>query len=45
MGRLNTSTSGYAFKAVVAIAVTPLLYALHEAVHLYMGDPDDFQVH
>jgi uncharacterized integral membrane protein (TIGR00697 family) len=42
---LNTSTSGYAFKAAVAVAVTPLLYGLHEVVHLYMGDPDHFEVH
>jgi hypothetical protein len=34
---LNTSISGYAFKAAVAVAITPLLYALHGAIHLYLG--------
>jgi uncharacterized integral membrane protein (TIGR00697 family) len=34
---LNTSLSGYAFKFGVAVAITPLLYVLHGAVHLYLG--------
>jgi uncharacterized integral membrane protein (TIGR00697 family) len=34
---LNTSLSGYAFKAVVAIAITPLLYSLHGAIDRYLG--------
>jgi len=38
---LNTSTSGYAFKAAVAIAITPLLYGLHRVIHVYMGAPDE----
>jgi uncharacterized integral membrane protein (TIGR00697 family) len=34
---LNTSTSGYAFKFAVAVAVTPLLYGLHSAIHYHLG--------
>jgi hypothetical protein len=34
---LNTSTSGYAFKFGVALAVTPLLYGLHNVIHYHLG--------
>ena len=38
---MNTSLSGYAFKFGVAVAVTPLLYGLHGAVHHYLGPAAD----
>jgi len=34
---LNTSTSGYVFKLVVAIGVTPVLYLVHAIVDRYLG--------
>jgi uncharacterized PurR-regulated membrane protein YhhQ (DUF165 family) len=38
---LNTSISGYAFKFAVAVAMTPLIYALHGVVHHYLGPAAD----
>jgi hypothetical protein len=34
---LNTSSSGYAFKLGVAVAVTPLLYLVHGVIDAYLG--------
>jgi uncharacterized integral membrane protein (TIGR00697 family) len=34
---LNTSSSGYAFKLIVAIGVTPLLYVVHSLIDGYLG--------
>jgi uncharacterized integral membrane protein (TIGR00697 family) len=34
---LNTSSSGYLFKLVVAIGVTPVLYLLHAVIDRYLG--------
>jgi uncharacterized integral membrane protein (TIGR00697 family) len=34
---LNTSTSGYAFKFGIAVAITPLLYGLHGLLHYHLG--------
>jgi hypothetical protein len=34
---LNTSISGYTFKFAVALAVTPVLYGMHGAVHHFLG--------
>ncbi len=34
---LNTSSSGYIFKFVIAIGVTPLLYVIHYFIDLYLG--------
>ena len=35
---LNTSASGYIFKLVVAIGVTPLLYLIHAVIDRYLGE-------
>jgi uncharacterized integral membrane protein (TIGR00697 family) len=35
---LNTSTSGYTFKLVIAIAVTPALYIVHAVIDKYLGE-------
>ena len=37
---LNTSSSGYLFKLVVAIGATPLLYLLHAVVDRYLGSAE-----
>ena len=34
---LNTSSSGYAFKLLVAVGVTPLLYVVHAGIDSYLG--------
>lgn len=34
---LNTSSSGYLFKLMVAIGVTPLLYVVHAMIDRYLG--------
>lgn len=34
---VNTASSGYAFKFVVALAVTPLLYLAHAIIDRYLG--------
>jgi uncharacterized integral membrane protein (TIGR00697 family) len=41
---LNTSSSGYLFKVVVAIGVTPLLYLIHAAIDRYLGADDAEQL-
>lgn len=38
---LNTSTSGYVFKFLIAIAVTPLLYIIHYLIDRYLGHAAD----
>ena len=35
---LNTSTSGYIFKLLVAIGVTPVLYVVHAIIDRYLGE-------
>jgi hypothetical protein len=35
---VNTSSSGYAFKFLVAVAATPMLYVLHAVIDRYLGD-------
>lgn len=35
---INSASSGYLFKLVVAIAVTPLLYVLHRIIDSYLGE-------
>ena len=34
---LNTASSGYVFKFVIAVAVTPVLYLVHGAIDAYLG--------
>jgi hypothetical protein len=38
---LNTSFSGYAFKFLIAVAFTPMIYALHGVIHQYLGPAAD----
>lgn len=38
---LNTSTSGYIFKFVIAIGVTPVLYVVHYFIDRYLGHAAD----
>ena len=41
---LNTSTSGYMFKVIVAIGVTPLLYVVHGIIDAYLGPQASHQM-
>ncbi len=38
---LNTSTSGYIFKFVIALGVTPALYLVHSIIDRYLGTTAD----
>jgi len=38
---LNTSLSGYAFKFLIAVAFTPLIYGLHGVIHHFLGPAAD----
>lgn len=38
---LNTSLSGYAFKFVIAVALTPVIYGLHRVIHDFLGPAAD----
>lgn len=35
---LNISFTGYIFKFIIALAVTPLIYVGHSAIHRYLGE-------
>jgi uncharacterized integral membrane protein (TIGR00697 family) len=37
---INMSLTGYTFKLIVAVALTPLIYAGHSAIDRYMGDEE-----
>jgi hypothetical protein len=37
---LNSASSGYLFKVVVALSITPLLYVVHVAIDAYLGETE-----
>jgi len=37
---LNVAFTGYVFKFIIALAVTPLIYAGHAAVHRFLGESE-----
>jgi len=41
---VNTSSSGYLFKLLVAIGVTPFLYVVHAIIDRYLGSEQSHQV-
>jgi uncharacterized integral membrane protein (TIGR00697 family) len=36
---LNTATTGYAAKLIIAVLITPLIYLGHGIIHRYLGEP------
>jgi queuosine precursor transporter len=36
---LNTATTGYSAKLIIAILITPLIYLGHGMIHRYLGEP------
>jgi hypothetical protein len=41
---LNASLTGYTFKLIIAIALTPLIYFGHKLIDKYIGDEESHTI-
>lgn len=41
---INAALTGYTFKLLIAVALTPLIYAVHAAVDKYLGDEEAHKI-
>jgi uncharacterized integral membrane protein (TIGR00697 family) len=41
---LNAALTGYTFKLIIAVVLTPLIYVGHTAIEKYLGDEESHQV-
>jgi len=41
---INMSVTGYTFKLIIAVALTPLIYVGHNLIEKYLGDEESHKV-